>query len=141
MSSKLTFLCNSPASERIINVIKTCTYVTFMFEAKVGDYIFNMIDRIERRASAISLTKEQMLKSYFYLNACRKKNVPFELEFCLERFISEMTADELAVIAMGYFKTQTKIKLVSITDAMCKRVIEERETVHEVTLAAILKVL
>lgn len=100
-----------------------------------------MIDRIERRAKAVTLTKEQILKTYFCINACRRKSVPFELEYCLERFINDITADEMGVIAMGYFKSQTKLKLVTVADAMCKRIIEERESIHEVTLAAILKVM
>lgn len=99
-----------------------------------------MVDRIERRAKAITLTKEQILKSFFYINACRRKTVPFDMEYCLEKFINDMTVDEMGVVAMGYFKSKTKIKLVTITDAMCKKIIEERETIHEVTLAAILKV-
>lgn len=51
-----------------------------------------------------------------------------------------MNVDELAVVAMGYFKTKTKIKIVPILKAMIEKVVENSETIHEISLSAILKV-
>lgn len=51
-----------------------------------------------------------------------------------------MNVDELAIVALGYFKTKTKIKLVPIFKTMIEKVVENSETIHEISLSAILKV-
>lgn len=52
-----------------------------------------------------------------------------------------MNVDELAVVALGYFKTKTKIKLVSIMRTMIEKVEQSSEHIHEISLTAILKVM
>lgn len=99
-----------------------------------------MLDRMDTRASAMRLTKSQIIHTFFYHNLCRRKEITFELQYALEQYVNEMSADELAVIAMGFFKTQTKIKLPSIYEAMCNKIIQEHGVIHEISLAAILKV-
>ncbi|KRT82842.1 hypothetical protein AMK59_4045 [Oryctes borbonicus] len=46
----------------------------------------------------------------------------------------------MAIIAMAFFKSQTKIKLASILNRMLELVIENSEAIHEISLAAILKI-
>lgn len=107
---------------------------------KLSDYTFQMLDRLDRRAQCLSLSKEQIVHMFFYHNICRRKKISFELEYALEHYIDEMTVDELAIVAMGYFKSQSKIKPVKVFEAMCTKIIEEHATIHEISLAAIVKV-
>lgn len=97
-----------------------------------------LIDRLAKRAH--KLTKEQLVNIFFYFNASRKRSVDFEYEDALTNYINELTADQMAVIAMGYFKTKTKIKGMPIMQAMTKMVTENSKSIHEISLAAILKV-
>lgn len=86
------------------------------------------------------LTKNELVHTYFYLNVCRRKKVPFELEDALVKEIFNMSVDEMAVIAMGYFKTQTKIKTPFILECMIDAIKDNANTIHEVSLCALLKV-
>lgn len=107
---------------------------------RIGDYIFEFTDKLINKVFKMRLTKEQLIHTYFYLNITRKKNIEFEFEYALEKVIDELTADEMGIVAMGYFKTETKIKLLSIIEAMCRKIIREHDSIHEITLSAILKV-
>lgn len=107
---------------------------------RLSDYIFEFIDKLTKKASNFQLTKEQLVHTFFYLNIMRKRKVEFDFEYALERVIGEMSADEMAVVALGCFKTESKIKLLSIIDAMCRKIIAEHQTIHEITLSALLKV-
>lgn len=107
---------------------------------KITDYTFAMLDRIERKAQQLDLTKEQLVKVFFYFNICRRRTVCFDYQYAVERVVHAMTADELAIVAMGFFKTKTKIKPFKILEAMCNKIIQEHDKMHEITLAALLKV-
>lgn len=105
---------------------------------KTADYIFSTLDRLIRKAD--KLTKDQIVHVFFLLNVCRRMSVPFEFEHALQYKIWEMNVDELAVVAMGYFKTTSKIKLVGITKAMIHGVTTNAMGIHEISLGAIMKV-
>lgn len=104
----------------------------------MGDYIFVVIDRLAKRAD--KLTKDQLVNVFFYFNVCRKRAVDFEYEYALEKEINNMSIDEIAVVAMGYFKSKTKIKLTTVLETMIQRVKEHTKDIHEISLAAIIKV-
>nr|XP_023027707.1 FAST kinase domain-containing protein 5, mitochondrial isoform X2 [Leptinotarsa decemlineata] len=106
---------------------------------RICDFIFVLIDRFVKKADRLS--KGQLVNMFFYFNLCRKRAVDFEYEFALEKFVKYMSADEMAIVAMGYFKTKTKIKLLPIMEAMIQEVIINSKSIHEISLTAILKVL
>ncbi|GJQ85365.1 hypothetical protein Trydic_g10139 [Trypoxylus dichotomus] len=106
---------------------------------RIGDYIFRFIDRLARKPERLS--REQLVHAFFYMNICRKRPIEFEFESAIENKLKDLTVDEMAIIAMGFFKTQTKIKLASILNRMLELVIENSETIHEISLAAILKII
>lgn len=51
-----------------------------------------------------------------------------------------MTVDEMSVIAMGHFKTQTKIKSAHVLECMIEAIRRDATRIHEVSLTALLKV-
>lgn len=108
------------------------------FLGKLGDYSFVLIDRLSKRAD--KLTKNQLVTVFYCLNVCRGKAVDFAYEYALEKIVKEMDSDELAVVALGYFKTKTKIKILSILETMVENVTQNSEHIHEMSLTAILKV-
>lgn len=107
---------------------------------RLCDYTFEFTDKLQDRAMKMRLTKQQLVHTFFYINITRKRSVDFEFEYLLEKVIDELTADEMGIVAMGYFKTETKIKLLPIIEAMCRKIVQEHATIHEISLAAILKV-
>ncbi|KAL1502129.1 hypothetical protein ABEB36_007321 [Hypothenemus hampei] len=107
--------------------------------AKLGDYIFELLDRLCRRADRIS--KDDLVRVFFYYNVCRKRPVDFEFEHALQDKLEEMTVDELAVVALGFFKTRSKIKLAPIIETMIREVTNSTLGIHEITLTAIMKAL
>lgn len=112
--------------------------IKFLFLGRFCDFIFVIIDRCSRKAN--KLNKDQLVNIFFCFNVCRSRAVDFDYEYALENLINEMNVDELAVVAMGYFKTKTKIKLVPILKAMTEKVVENSKNIHEISLSAILKV-
>lgn len=88
------------------------------------------------------LTSSNLVQCMFYVNACRKMNPAislFELEFLIERCLDDLSSDELAIVAMGFFKTQTKIRNPKICIRMMKIAADEANTISDITLAALVK--
>lgn len=110
-----------------------------MISGRLCDYTFVVIDRLSKKAD--NLNKSQLLNIFFIFNVCRLRAVDFDYEFALEQLLDQFDVDELAIVAMGYFKTRTKIKLLPIMRAMVERVITNSKTINEISLSAILKVI
>ncbi|XP_066144428.1 FAST kinase domain-containing protein 5, mitochondrial isoform X2 [Euwallacea fornicatus] len=106
---------------------------------KLADFVFESIERLAKKAD--QLTKDQLVHLFFYFNVCRRKTVPFNIEYALQSKINEMNVDEIAVVALGYFKTKTKIKLETIFITMIQEVGNSAKQIHEMSLSAIMKVL
>ncbi|CAH1953484.1 unnamed protein product [Acanthoscelides obtectus] len=107
------------------NVDQSFTVANLWFKLRLGrlcDYIFLLLDRLAKKAD-------------------KKRSVDFEYEYALSKKVNTMNIDELAVVAMGYFKTRTSIKILSIVDTMIKSVCENAKQAHDISLSAILKIL
>lgn len=105
---------------------------------RISNYMSDFLQKLYRKPE--SLTKEQLICSFFYFNVRRSKSIEFVFESALENQIYKMTVDEMAVVAMGFFKSQTKIKLKHILLCMINKIIEESKTIHELSLCALIKV-
>lgn len=97
-----------------------------------------MIDVLCKRSH--QLTKDQVVKAFFFINVCRRKPVPFELEQVVNKYLKELSIDELGIIALGYFKSKSKIKFEHILLTMMVAIEKECSTVNQITLSSILKV-
>lgn len=64
----------------------------------------------------------------------------FNYENALQKHIHTFNADEMAIVAMGFFKSQSPIKLKFLLPPMIIQTKKECHTIHEITLTAILKV-
>lgn len=106
--------------------------------ARYSDFIRKTVDRLTKKAN--SLSTNQLIRIFFYFNVMRTMKVPYEYQHALQFHVKNMTVDELAAIALGFFKSQSKVKLLTILEAMINSVIENSKTVHEISLTAILKV-
>lgn len=77
---------------------------------------------------------------FFYMNVSRRNPVAFAYEHALQHHIKDMNVDEMAIVAMGYFKSKSKIKTAYIIESMLDIIKNESKTIHEISLCALLKV-
>lgn len=106
---------------------------------RVSDFLYEAIQKFSRRPD--KLTKDQLVHTFFYMNICRKRSIEFVFESALDAVIDQLTVDEMAVCAMGFFKSQSKVKISHLLDSMIRKVIEEVSTIHEMSLCPILKII
>lgn len=103
-------------------------------------FTFNMLRKIERRAK--NLTPNELVQTMFHINLFRKRIVDmikFEINFA--QSIDHLSIDEIAIVGMGFFKTQTKIANLSLVTNIYKRTMMELKTISDITLVSILKIL
>ncbi|CAG9865403.1 unnamed protein product [Phyllotreta striolata] len=124
------------------DIQKCFTVGNLWYQLRLGrlcDFLYVVTDRLVKKAD--DLSKDELINIYFYFNIMRRRAVDFEYEYALEKLIKEMSVDEMAVVAMGYFKSRTKIKVDDIQIAMCEALIKNADTVKDISASAILKAL
>lgn len=90
------------------------------------------------------LLPHQLIQCMFYLNVYRRWHPEinkYDFEYSLEKCFEELTLDEIGIFAMGFFKTQAKIRNPVLLSEIMARTTSEISDVHDVTLAAILKII
>lgn len=110
--------------------------------SKLSTYNVQMTKMLGRRVGSMEPT--QLVQYLFYANLSRKLE-PFivmrELEKRLTEVLEHVSIEELGVIAMGFFKTQTFLKSEKLIDAIIDKTQENLEFVSDASLCAILKIL
>ncbi|CAH2268139.1 jg8149 [Pararge aegeria aegeria] len=108
--------------------------------AKVSDYSYKCLQKLASKAH--QLTKNQIVKTLFFIGITRKspKNI-HNLEVQIEEHFPEFSIDELAIISMGLFKSKTPIRNLSLVTKIIGKIIENSKEIHEVSLAALLKII
>lgn len=97
---------------------------------------------IKLASKARQLTPGQLVQTFFYIGVQRKQ--PFDmhnLELHLESIFSEFSIDDLAIMSMGFFKSKTPIRSMVLIEKIADKVMEHSRDIHEVSLAAILKII
>lgn len=108
--------------------------------ARVCEFVWEALRKLGRKLRRMQ--SEQLVQAMFYCNVLRRPVFEmFDFEVNLARFVDTMTLQELGVMSMGFFKTQTPIRNPELLDHLYKRLIAEIQTVDDITLVAILKVL
>ncbi|XP_017774452.1 PREDICTED: FAST kinase domain-containing protein 5, mitochondrial [Nicrophorus vespilloides] len=104
---------------------------------KLCDFIYEVLEKLSRKPTKLS--KDQLVHLFFYMNICRKRIIDFEYETALDMKIDKMSLDEMGIAALGYFKTQSKVKIARILSVMMEKAIAEPNP-DDLTLCAILKI-
>ncbi|XP_012530877.1 uncharacterized protein LOC105833583 [Monomorium pharaonis] len=88
------------------------------------------------------LSPEQLVQVLFFLNVYRKPPINmYELEFRLEQCIDDLSIKELAIAALGFFKTRTKIRNKVFLNNIIHKTIAEIDTVDTVSIGGIIKLI
>ncbi|XP_047545545.1 uncharacterized protein LOC125077613 [Vanessa atalanta] len=93
-------------------------------------------------SKAKQLTKTQLVQTLFFIGIMRKSPPEIHnLEIKVEERFTEFTVDELAIIAMGLFKSKTPIRSITLISKFMDKIIENSSQIHEVSLASLLKII
>lgn len=88
-----------------------------------------------------TLSPRHLVQLMFYTSVSRSKLVNFrEVEARLCSSVKLLNINELAIVALGFFKSQTQIRDRKLLTMIIQRTIREIESIDEISLAAILKV-
>uniref|UniRef100_A0A0K8TZK4 FAST kinase domain-containing protein 5 n=1 Tax=Bactrocera latifrons TaxID=174628 RepID=A0A0K8TZK4_BACLA len=108
--------------------------------ARVCEFAWEALRKLGRKVRRMQ--PEQLVQAMFYCNVLRRPVFEmFDFEVNLVRFVDSMSLQELGVMSMGFFKTQTPIRNPELLDHLYKCLIAEIETVDDITMVSILKVL
>ncbi|XP_017486997.1 PREDICTED: FAST kinase domain-containing protein 5, mitochondrial [Rhagoletis zephyria] len=108
--------------------------------ARVSEFVWEALRKLGRKVRRMQ--PEHLVQAMFYCNVLRRPVFEmFDFEVNLARCVDSMSLQELGVMSMGFFKTQTPIRNPDLLDHLYNRLIAETETVDDITLVAILKVL
>uniref|UniRef100_A0A1B0FIJ7 RAP domain-containing protein n=1 Tax=Glossina morsitans morsitans TaxID=37546 RepID=A0A1B0FIJ7_GLOMM len=108
--------------------------------ARICEFVKEALRKMGRKVR--KMTASQLVQTMFLCNVMRCSLYEMmDFEVNLVRYIHTMSLDELGVMSMGFFKTQTPLRNPELLDNLYKRLIDELDTAKDITLVAILKVL
>ncbi|XP_067641278.1 FAST kinase domain-containing protein 5, mitochondrial isoform X2 [Eurosta solidaginis] len=108
--------------------------------ARTSGYVSEALCKVGRKIRR--LKSEQLVQSMFYCNLLRRRVYDmFDYEVRLLNYVDSMSLQELGVMSMGFFKTQTPIRNPELLVKLFTRLEAELNTVDDITLVAIIKVL
>lgn len=107
---------------------------------RVSDFSIKSLQKLSSKAK--QLTPCQTVQTLFFIGVLRKQ--PFDmhnLELHLINNFSKFTIDDLAIMSMGFFKSKTPIRNMALVSQMMNLVKQNAKNIHEVSLAALLKII
>lgn len=129
-------LDNWSTQERLL----ACDHWFRLNMAKVSNFPMQATKRMGRNLKR--LTPSQLVQTLFYVNMQRKIVLEmFPFETALGKVIDQLSIDEIAIMSMGFFKTQTKLNIPEVVEEIYKRLTDECLTLSDISLTAILKLL
>uniref|UniRef100_A0A1A9WNF9 RAP domain-containing protein n=1 Tax=Glossina brevipalpis TaxID=37001 RepID=A0A1A9WNF9_9MUSC len=108
--------------------------------ARICDFVKNALEKLGRKVR--KMTPSQLVQTMFLCNVTRRSLYEMmDFQINLARYAHGMSLDELGVMSMGFFKTQSAIQNPELLDHLYERLINELDTAKDITMVAILKVL
>ncbi|PSN43523.1 hypothetical protein C0J52_22635 [Blattella germanica] len=107
-----------------------------------SSFMWHAIIRISRKPD--KLTPSELVQCMFYINARRRfpdRVSIYDFEFSLERCIDKLNIEELSILAMGFFKSKSAIRNQNLMIEIMRRIIDNMDTIHEISLTALLKLI
>lgn len=106
--------------------------------SKTINFTFYMLRKIERKAK--KLTPAQLVRVMFHINLFRKSVIDMmNFELNLSNSIENLNIDEIGIISMGFFKTQTKIVNKALISNIYHKTMMEVESINDITFVSVLK--
>lgn len=117
-----------------------CDHWYLLALGKVNTFNGRAILKICKEAR--NLEPHQLLQLMFYLNVRRSPGIldVYDIETRAMTTIDSLSVDEIAVLCMGFFKTQTIIRREDLVATIYNRLIRDIDTVQDLSITCILKV-
>ncbi|CAH2091926.1 unnamed protein product [Euphydryas editha] len=107
---------------------------------RVSDFTHKCLLKITGKTK--KLTKSQVVQTLFFIGIVRKSPPDIHnLEVYIENNFSQFSLDELAIIAMGLFKSKTPIRSTTLLLRIIDKIKKKSTQIHEVSLASLLKII
>lgn len=117
-----------------------CDVIYQMMHSNKSEYICYAMRKLGNKPN--KLTSKQLVQVLFFLNVCRKPPINmYELEYYLERWMNDLSINELAIAMLGFFKTGTRIRNIIFLEGIIKKTIAEIEFVDSVSIGALFKLI
>ncbi|XP_064555680.1 FAST kinase domain-containing protein 5, mitochondrial [Drosophila montana] len=108
--------------------------------ARIGEFVWQALRKLGRKIR--KMPPAQLVQSMFLCNLLRRPVFEmFDFEQNLAQCVHQMTLQELGIMAMGFFKTQTPIRNPELLQQLYTRLEAQLDSVEDITLVALLKVL
>lgn len=108
--------------------------------ARICDFVWEALRKLGRKV--LKMQPTQLVQTMFLCNVMRRSVFDmFDFEVNLAKCAKEMSLAELGVMSMGFFKTQTPIRNKELLNYLYERLMNELQTVDDITFVAILKVI
>lgn len=125
---------------KINEMLLLCDVIYQIMRNNKSEYIWYSMRKLGNKPN--KLTSKQLVQVLFFLNLCRKTPINmYELEYHLERYICELSINELAIAALGFFKTGTRIRNTIFLEVIMKKTIAEIDVIDSVSIGAIIKLI
>lgn len=120
-------------------ILLVCDHWYLLNLGKVNKFNWQAIKKLGRKLR--KLDTHHLVQSMFYCNLLRSPVVEMiDFEMGLAQRVDEMSLDELAVMSMGFFKTQTSLKGGDLIGEIYRRLIKDIDTVQDISFVNIIKV-
>ncbi|XP_062538533.1 uncharacterized protein LOC134206820 [Armigeres subalbatus] len=108
--------------------------------AKVGKFVGKAMWKISSKLK--KLPRDQLVKTVFYINLTRTpvENM-IDIEFNLKRNFFDFEIDDISILCMGFFKTETPIRSFELIERIFQLTIHHSKDIQDISLTAILKLL
>lgn len=121
-------------------ILLMCDQWYSLHMAKFCQFHLHGFLRIGRKIKKVP--PHQLVQVMFYVGVKRKLRMDmFEVEMNLTNCLDELSLNEIAIICTAFFKTGTIIKNTDLLSRIYERLIREIDTVQEVPLVSLVKVI
>lgn len=121
-----------------ILLISDCWYLLNL--TKSSNFVWQGLRKISRKIR--KLNSKQLVQTMFICNLIRKPLIEmFDFELNFYECINELTINEIGIMSMGFFKTQTPIRNPKLINEIYNRLMQNLDSIENITLVNILKIL
>lgn len=121
-------------------LLRVCNIWFQLYLSRLGTFTRKAVVKVTRKIER--LDAKTFVEVMFYLSLTRTPAVDMVLaEKHFMTVLHQLSLNEIGVVCITYFKTQTKLKSGELLEALYRRTIAEIDTVGDITMVNILKVL
>lgn len=105
-----------------------------------SEYMWYAVRKLGNKPN--KLDRHYLVQILFLLNVCRKPPINmYELEYRLEQCLDDLSINEIGVASLGFFKTGSKIRSISLLRRIMRKTIANMDAIDTSSIAAIMKLI